>query len=450
MARNSWCSFVCVGGMSLALFSQAARATEDEAVLLPALTPKTVMIERGGETVLPAYELLLRLASLDGDLAVLEIGWSGAKGYVGGRHAVGDNGFVPNERHYTRSGTLLPAAKVLYRSHRTCRGNARPEAGLNGHEIVDLRGYANYECRSRFLEQCFLDGSFDAFYDERCDFAPIHLSVGTEVSGSDFSLKFDRSENGTATFTVRPTSSARYGPVLQEDGRPAPGDRVVDSPRPPRPYVEVGMSERNEGQKGRLPALSPEAVQLKERRQVVLADYELRLSVESLEPARAKLAIRWSGADDYVGDRHAVGDNGFAPNPRNYPFTGNLLAAATVLYRSHRTCLGNTRPDAGRNGHEIVDLRGYTNYVCRSRFEEQCFLDRSFDAFYDERCDFAPVWIAVGSEVSAGEFAIKLEGVRDGEASFAVRPLRLERYGPVLAEGDRPSAGQMLPGDQEL
>jgi hypothetical protein len=31
----------------------------------------------------------------------------------------------------------------------------------------------------------------------------------------------------------------------------------------------------------------------------------------------------------------------------------------------------------------------YCNYICRSRYEEQCFSDGTFDTYYDEWCEDA-------------------------------------------------------------
>ncbi|HEY3452274.1 MAG TPA: hypothetical protein VGK67_38370 [Myxococcales bacterium] len=178
---------------------------------LPPRPAESARVAFGREATLKSYELTVRArAGQDPESAVLEILWSGAKSFPSQPRPTEDNGFRKNPKSYPPSGELNSMATVLYRTHRTCDGTLRAQGA---HEAVELKGYANYECRSRFHEQCILDGTFDSFYDERCDFAPVTLSVGASIAGGDFVLALDKVEQGVAHLTVRPSVSERYGPL---------------------------------------------------------------------------------------------------------------------------------------------------------------------------------------------------------------------------------------------
>jgi hypothetical protein len=58
---------------------------------------------------------------------------------------------------------------------------------------------------------------------------------------------------------------------------------------------------------------------------------------------------------------------------------------ATKLHRVTLSCNG-----VAQSGEQVVDLSGgYWNYTCKSRYQEQCIDDGSFDGHYMEWCDYS-------------------------------------------------------------
>ena len=202
---------------------QAKPPRGETKVRLPEPPTKTVKIALGSEATISEYDITVKLTSVEaGKSATLELLYSGGKNYVGNRHAAGDNSYRFNPLHYGAVADLLSAATVLYRTHRTCDGKLEKTPASNGYEIADLQGYSNYMCRSRFYEQCIMDGSFDSFYDERCDFAPVRFAVGSAKGAGGFEIKLTQAEAGFATVEVRSTLKDRWGPVFSEN--PSPTD----------------------------------------------------------------------------------------------------------------------------------------------------------------------------------------------------------------------------------
>ncbi len=62
---------------------------------------------------------------------------------------------------------------ILHRTIRDC-STKKPVSGEQIIEIVTLSNgrmsYNNYKCNSRYEEQCIIDGSFDSYYDEWCEY----------------------------------------------------------------------------------------------------------------------------------------------------------------------------------------------------------------------------------------------------------------------------------------
>jgi len=124
------------------------------------------------------------------------------------------------------------------------------------------------------------------------------------------------------------------------------------------------------------------------------------------------LEIYYSDRESYDTDIHG-GNNGFFPNPANYPdlYTSNLLQYATVVYRTHYNCDG-TIENIWSSGKERINLSdGYKNVLCRSRKQEQCYLDGSFDTYYDERCDFGVVRFHENEIESASNFNVEVGNI---------------------------------------
>jgi hypothetical protein len=65
-----------------------------------------------------------------------------------------------------RGGANVVVANTLLRTTRDCSSGQ----ALGGLQRIDITsGYSNYTCASRYQEQCINDGSFDTYYDERCE-----------------------------------------------------------------------------------------------------------------------------------------------------------------------------------------------------------------------------------------------------------------------------------------
>ncbi|MFH1360366.1 MAG: hypothetical protein ABIJ41_04935 [Candidatus Omnitrophota bacterium] len=82
----------------------------------------------------------------------------------------------------------------------------------------------------------------------------------------------------------------------------------------------------------------------------------------------------------------------YVPNPRFYPEfynDDNPIHKAVVLHRTVHDC--ETREQIGLD--QTIQLYNpdgspaYMNYACRSRYQQQCYRDGSFDRYYDEWCE---------------------------------------------------------------
>lgn len=82
-------------------------------------------------------------------------------------------GYMPNSYYYpefyNRNSSIHNAA-TLHRTIYRCDNNAM----IGEPQVINLKNwnngiYCNYICRSRYKEHCFLDGSFDQWYDELCE-----------------------------------------------------------------------------------------------------------------------------------------------------------------------------------------------------------------------------------------------------------------------------------------
>jgi hypothetical protein len=177
----------------------------------------------------------------------------------------------------------------------------------------------------------------------------------------------------------------------------------------------------------------------KDRPQVV-DDYDLELVLKSCGEENggkyADVDINYAGRREYDGERSVAGDNRSKANPMLYVGLekAELLQQAKVLYRTHRLCTGQTKATP-KNGREIAELSGYRNFVCRSRFYEQCIVDGSFDEFYDERCDYGVVRLRENTERRALDFAIKLRAANSASAAVTVSYVGHGRYFPRSKDG---------------
>jgi len=86
---------------------------------------------------------------------------------------------------------LISHAKYLYRAHYTCSGEPYTTAQpVGAYEKIDLSsGYGNVTCRNRKQEQCYPDGTYDNYYNERCDYGIVAFDEGETKTAPGFALK---------------------------------------------------------------------------------------------------------------------------------------------------------------------------------------------------------------------------------------------------------------------
>ncbi|MBM3249035.1 MAG: hypothetical protein FJZ10_06440 [Candidatus Omnitrophica bacterium] len=113
---------------------------------------------------------------------------------------------------------------------------------------------------------------------------------------------------------------------------------------------------------------------------------EVELYSNSTEPASSIYTAEGSNEAPFL-DKSIV----YLPNLDRYPEfyeMENPIHKAVILHRTVHQC-----SDKSQVGEpQVIKLKKddgtyYSNYICRSRFEEQCIQDGSFDTYYDEWCE---------------------------------------------------------------
>jgi len=164
--------------------------------------------------------------------------------------------------------------------------------------------------------------------------------------------------------------------------------------------------------------------------QILLND-EFDMSLKIIEIGNDKTG-NYADIEIFYSDRDTYdapvtgGNNGYVPNPSNYPgiYGKDLLNYATTLYRTHYNCDGTLKKEVWREGRAIVNLsEGYKNYVCRSRQQEQCYIDGSFDSYYDERCDFGTVRFYENESKSTTDFEVRTGIIQDDKVEVSINPI---------------------------
>jgi len=138
---------------------------------------------------------------------------------------------------------------------------------------------------------------------------------------------------------------------------------------------------------------------------------EMELNLVEVGNNYADIEVNYFDRNNYPGTKTSGTATGWVPNPQLYPeyYTGSdLLSVAKNVYRTHKWCDGTMKEDVWNKGYQIIELAGYSNYLCRNRFKEQCVLDGTYDNYYDERCDFGRLRFTLGEIKSSSNFAIQL------------------------------------------
>lgn len=203
-------------------------------------------------------------------------------------------------------------------------------------------------------------------------------------------------------------------------------------------------------------AITNQALTLSLNTPVVNSALELEFNLSEIGTDYANIDINYSGHNNYEGFRWDPGNTGWRPNPSLYPeyYQGSdLLRGAQRVYRMHKLCDGTTEmwstadaspqalavdPDfvshfVGKPHNEILELAGgYTNYVCRNRYQQQCIDDGSFDKYYDERCDFGKVKFTLGETKWGPNFGIKLSEVNADTQQITIEILNRDNTTTVV------------------
>ena len=207
--------------------------------------------------------------------------------------------------------------------------------------------------------------------------------------------------------------------------------------KPGTSFSKSFCSQSAENQKKDLGIPEPKMISLSVGESIIVEEYKLEIILKEVrESAYADLELMFSERNSYDGLRHTAGDTRWRANPSNYPSiqSADLLNYAKVLYRTHRYCTGRIRRDIWKNGLEIIELAGYGNVVGKSRFYEQCFLDGSFDSYYEEYCDYGTVCFQLNEIKNAAEFSIKVESIGPHNITIVLTFLGDNRYGPINYE----------------
>jgi hypothetical protein len=114
----------------------------------------------------------------------------------------------------------------------------------------------------------------------------------------------------------------------------------------------------------------------------------------------------------------------------NYPDIGghgvsgnsmwSTFRKAVTLHRVALNCNGTRLAGTGSNEQVVSLSNGYTNYTCKSRYQNQCIDDGTFDGYYTEWCDYQTPQCR---KLSTGLYACD-PGTKP---SFAAKPVKLHR-----------------------
>lgn len=185
----------------------------------PIATPvaETMTLTLNTAAVASDIETEFNLTAIGDNYADIEMNYSARNTYQGLHWDPGNTTWRPGDAvsypEYYSGNNLLDAAQHVYRKHYSCDGvqeNFAPEhasqqalyidpnfmtdwVGKPWQEILELAGgYGNFQCQSRYKEQCILDGSYDKYYDERCDYGRVRFTVGETKTSPAFNIQLTK------------------------------------------------------------------------------------------------------------------------------------------------------------------------------------------------------------------------------------------------------------------
>jgi hypothetical protein len=182
--------------LSSAISTNIKKAGSQETVALSEVSPKASALLKvtGDSATFPDVETTVILGNFDAaeKKANLEINYSEGSDQRWKVNNTVPNGYAPNPSTYSEDlgSELLSYAKMLYRAHYYCDGKLFTAAQpVGAYDKIDLTsGYSNVICRNRQKEQCEMDGSFDHYYDERCDYGVVTFAEDSTKLAPNFSI----------------------------------------------------------------------------------------------------------------------------------------------------------------------------------------------------------------------------------------------------------------------
>lgn len=199
------------------------------------------------------------------------------------------------------------------------------------------------------------------------------------------------------------------------------------APKPEVPEEEVIPKEKVPLKpEAELPTFVLAEYQVKLDIPVIVDQYKLEIKLIESDPGQnyADIEINYSEREGYDGLRSIGEETGWYPSPVSYPelaYKNELLEEADRVYRTHRFCEGKRIDDSQYpKGHQIIELKGYKNFVCRDRYYEQCILDGTFDKYYEEHCDYGKARFFKEKIKWSSDFGIELSQILDDSVRIKV------------------------------
>lgn len=161
----------------------------------------------------------------------------------------------------------------------------------------------------------------------------------------------------------------------------------------------------------------------------VFEKYKMKFRLLEVKGDTCLIDISFSGKDDY-GEKNImiqpqIRENKpvWMPNANNYPDYGQTSVKPVTLYRRVKNCADDQHCQPHKPNQVIAlddPKRPYKNYICRPRYYEQCILDGSFDCYYEEYCDYEPVWFKKGESKDIHILSLMLVDIRNNKATLVV------------------------------
>jgi len=192
-----------------------------------------IKLAEGESAIKEAYRVKLTVRSISSNFVDIDLNFHEKETYFDRNldldYTGCENTWEPQIKTFSEpfeGQNLRQAAQVLYRSHFYCNGEtdtSRVWHGCSGEltdgrQIIDLRaGYNNFGCGNRYYEHCILDGTYDAYYFESCDYGWLRFKIGEEKQSSEFKIKLISIEEQTNEENGVPLRYAVFQFMGEED-----------------------------------------------------------------------------------------------------------------------------------------------------------------------------------------------------------------------------------------